>query len=717
MSKGCEITGLSKSQSNRWKYYHQILIGNDINFDKSALSNEYFSDLSEQIKTNIDESKLSKRELESRKKLFNHLKKTIAGRIKGSKLIKFGSSVSGLNLKHGVMDLCLKVNSENPKKTLNYVTRMLKQQNMDDVLLISRTKVPVVKFFDSRSRTPVDISLNNTLAVHNSELMKSYSSIDSRVKELILSVKNWASSRDLNDAFGGTFSSYTWSILVIQFLQMLEEPVIPNLQSSEDRHTEVIDGFEYDITINSELEKTFKSANKMSIGELYCKFFEFYGIHWNWESEVVSIRNAGPLSRDDKGWQASGKNALEIISSDGNSRLGPHQLAIEDPFDLSRDLSSVLRPEGFFEIKNEILRALELISKNENYSSICEIKSPEKFSMFEKKDLFEDLRNEQRHVLESKKDSLLQELKAVDNRLENAKEERNRALRLSKAVKGVIEATSEMSKDAKDVVKLLKQGAKELEATRSKRDEINERILIPLHSIEEQLSHYYEQLTGEVDIFRVPSLEKEMADFRYFFELQAMHAEMKKSQEYHEKYISLVKTQRNNVKKLEQIDKEKSEKASDLLNADESIGEVNASIGDLKEYNRKISKLNKVLDNIFNQRRGLRREIGRLEAWFNILDKPKPKQRSRVKHKDRNRNFVPKPNAFEVRKKSESGGALDLSELDVLLNSGGLLSGNKDKSNKSRKRISSSKKSGVKRLQNISAHRGQRNTRTKKKEE
>ena len=121
------------------------------------------------------------------------------------------------------------------------------------------------------------------------------------------------------------------------------------------------------------------------------------------------------------------------------------------------------------------------------------------------------------------------------------------------------------------------------------------------------------------------------------------------------------------------------------------------------------------MDEIFNQRRGIRREIGRLEAWFNILDKPK--QKSRRKHNDRNRDFVPKPSAFEVRKKSESGGSLDLTELDVLLNSGGLLSGNKENSNKSRKRMSSSKKSGVKRLQNISAHRGQRNTRTKKKEE
>ena len=715
MSNSCKITGLSEKQALRWNYYHQTLIGEEIDYDKTELTTEYFDNLSSQIKSKIEDTKLNKKDIDARKKLLAHLKKNIASRIKGAKLIKFGSSVSGLSLKHGDLDLCLKVKTENPKKTLNYVSRMLKQQNMDDVQLISRAKVPVVKFFDSRSLTPVDISINNTLAVNNSELMKHYADSDPRVKELILAVKDWASSRDLNDAFKGTFSSYTWSILVIQFLQLLEEPVLPNLQDSEDRDLQIIDGIEYDVTINQDKIKSFKSKNSSSTGELFCQFFEFYALGWNWDKEVVSIRSGAPISRDEKGWLASGKSALQILVSEEKARLGAHRLAIEDPFDLSRDLSSVLRAEGLFDIKNELLRALSLISKNDNYSSICELKSPDKFSIFERKDIFEDLRNVERHVLENKKQSLETELKSVEKRVESARNERSQALKMSKAVKGVIEATSEMSKEAKEVVALLKQGAKNLEQKRNARDEINQRILLPLHSIEEQLSHYYEQLTGEVDIFRVPSLEKEMSDFRYFFELKQMHGEMKKSQKLHEEYVSLVKEQRSNVKKLEKIDKDKSDTASKLLEEDAS-GDLKINIGDLKEYNRKIAKLNKILDEIFAERRTLRREVGRLDAWFKILDKPKPKPRR--KHNDRNRDFKPnKPSAFEVRKKSEAGGTLDLSELDVLLSSGGLVSSSSKNSSKSRKRMSSSKKSGSKRLQNISAHRGQRNTKSRKKEE
>ena len=145
MSNSCKITGLSEKQALRWNYYHQTLIGEEIDYDKTELTTEYFDNLSSQIKSKIEDTKLNKKDIDARKKLLAHLKKNIASRIKGAKLIKFGSSVSGLSLKHGDLDLCLKVKTENPKKTLNYVSRMLKQQNMDDVQLISRAKVPVVK--------------------------------------------------------------------------------------------------------------------------------------------------------------------------------------------------------------------------------------------------------------------------------------------------------------------------------------------------------------------------------------------------------------------------------------------------------------------------------------------------------------------------------------------------------------------------------------------
>jgi DNA polymerase sigma len=48
-------------------------------------------------------------------------------------------------------------------------------------------------------------------------------------------VKHWANSRDLNDASQGTLNSFGWALLVIQYLQMLQPPILPSLQQqSED---------------------------------------------------------------------------------------------------------------------------------------------------------------------------------------------------------------------------------------------------------------------------------------------------------------------------------------------------------------------------------------------------------------------------------------------------------------------------------------------------
>ena len=49
---------------------------------------------------------------------------------------------------------------------------MLNEDGMKDVKLITNAKVPIVKFIDTQSMIPVDISVNNNLSVYNTELLK-----------------------------------------------------------------------------------------------------------------------------------------------------------------------------------------------------------------------------------------------------------------------------------------------------------------------------------------------------------------------------------------------------------------------------------------------------------------------------------------------------------------------------------------------------------------
>jgi DNA polymerase sigma len=81
-----------------------------------------------------------------------------------------------------------------------------------------------------------DINVNNSLAIENTRLVKLYVDIDERVRPLAMIIKYWAKSRLLNDAAGGgTLTSYTWILMVINFLQTRDPPILPSLQMLHHR--------------------------------------------------------------------------------------------------------------------------------------------------------------------------------------------------------------------------------------------------------------------------------------------------------------------------------------------------------------------------------------------------------------------------------------------------------------------------------------------------
>jgi DNA polymerase sigma len=59
----------------------------------------------------------------------------------------------------------------------------------------------VVKFVYPATRTRVDITINNFLAIINTHLLRCYSNIDPRLPQLVHLVKHWAKRRGVNDAY------------------------------------------------------------------------------------------------------------------------------------------------------------------------------------------------------------------------------------------------------------------------------------------------------------------------------------------------------------------------------------------------------------------------------------------------------------------------------------------------------------------------------------
>jgi DNA polymerase sigma len=61
-------------------------------------------------------------------------------------------------------------------------------------------KVPIVKIWDPEFKLAADLNVNNTLALENTRMIKTYIQIDDRVRPLAMIIKHWTKQRILNDA-------------------------------------------------------------------------------------------------------------------------------------------------------------------------------------------------------------------------------------------------------------------------------------------------------------------------------------------------------------------------------------------------------------------------------------------------------------------------------------------------------------------------------------
>lgn len=68
------------------------------------------------------------------------------------------------------------------------------------VICRPNAKVPIVKCWDPKLRLSVDLNVNNSLALQNTRMIKTYVELDKRVRILGKIIKHWTKCRILNDA-------------------------------------------------------------------------------------------------------------------------------------------------------------------------------------------------------------------------------------------------------------------------------------------------------------------------------------------------------------------------------------------------------------------------------------------------------------------------------------------------------------------------------------
>eukprot|EP00930_Biecheleria_cincta_P037877 TRINITY_DN26027_c0_g1_i4.p1 TRINITY_DN26027_c0_g1~~TRINITY_DN26027_c0_g1_i4.p1 ORF type:complete len:425 (-),score=55.52 TRINITY_DN26027_c0_g1_i4:19-1293(-) len=194
-------------------------------------------------------------------------------------------------------------------------------------------RVPVLKFkFDGW--LDVDFSCQNTEAILNTELLKSYAKIHPVIRQLVVGVKFWAKAQGVCGAKNKHLSSYTLTLMTMYFLQVqpdIQLPCIPTTEFNIDRPMPSFDFSNWTCAF--------------SAPDLLARFFVFYAYDFQWGAEVVSVR---------LGYRAQmGSPELSMLLGQSSS----WRLHVEDPFLLHRNLNCVLGADQENELKNSISSA------------------------------------------------------------------------------------------------------------------------------------------------------------------------------------------------------------------------------------------------------------------------------------------------------------------------------------------------------------------------
>ncbi|XP_026823125.1 poly(A) RNA polymerase gld-2 homolog A-like [Rhopalosiphum maidis] len=207
-------------------------------------------------------------------------------------------------------------------------------------------KVPILRFRwigAGDDKMDVDFCCNNVVGIRNTHLLYCYSRLDYRVRPLVVTIKLWASRHNINDPKKMTLSSYSLVLMVINFLQSVEPPVLPSLQCIYGMKFSANTDIEF-VHMHEQLPSSgWRSDNKQSLGELLLQFFEYYN-DFNFYKYAVSVRMGSPI-------------LLESCRMADAAKNNPGQwkfIGIEEPFERTNTARSVNNHNVFAQIKEAI---------------------------------------------------------------------------------------------------------------------------------------------------------------------------------------------------------------------------------------------------------------------------------------------------------------------------------------------------------------------------
>lgn len=243
----------------------------------------------------------NKEEIEQRNHLIKMLRYLVKQLWPDSKLHVFGSYATDLYLPGSDIDVVInsKTGDKEQRQYLHDLARHLKASGFaTHIEVISRTRVPIIKFVEPDSNIHVDISFERTNGIEAAKLIRNWLSVTPGMRELVLIIKQFLSTRRLNDVHTGGLGGFSIICMVYSFLQLH-----PRIKMNE-----------IDISEN--------------LGVLLIEFFELYGKNFSYDEVALSFNeDEYPIYVPKAHWKA-----LLLAKRQ-------FSIAIQDPRDPSNNIS------------------------------------------------------------------------------------------------------------------------------------------------------------------------------------------------------------------------------------------------------------------------------------------------------------------------------------------------------------------------------------------
>ncbi|XP_063985370.1 poly(A) RNA polymerase, mitochondrial-like [Diachasmimorpha longicaudata] len=239
-------------------------------------------------------------------------------------VLPFGSSVNGFGKRGCDLDLVLTLDRERREKTASRLVfqtksavsdeRMQTKKSMEvisnimlsfipgirNVRRILHARVPIIKYDHALTGLECDLSMTNMSAIYMSELLYIFGELDARVRPLIFTIRQWATSVGITNATPGAWiTNFSLTLLVIFFLQQKE--ILPSIHTmrnlarpSDIRLTETC----VDCTFVRDPKMIPSFDSKDTLESLLRDFYNFYS-DFDFSTKAVCLRASTSLYKPD----------------------------------------------------------------------------------------------------------------------------------------------------------------------------------------------------------------------------------------------------------------------------------------------------------------------------------------------------------------------------------------------------------------------------------